>query len=106
MADERILNLEVTDADFEEAKHLPHRELLGTVSYPAACVKLEMRYCVSVLGRFRGKWGLAQWKVLLKSFECGYATRELGLIYSRGLDSHGLNRLYAYADSSHDAPRS
>ena len=59
VADERILNLEVTDADFEEAKHLPYRELLGTVSYPAACVKLEMRYCVSVLGRFRGKWGLA-----------------------------------------------
>jgi hypothetical protein len=106
VADERILNFEVADAEFEEAKHLPCKELLGTVSCPAACVKLEMRHCVSVLGRFRDKWGLAQWKVLLKSFEHGHAARELGLIYSRGLDSHGLNRLCARAGSSHNAPRS
>ena len=106
VADERLLCVEVSDEEHQAAKHLPYRELLGTISYPAACVKLEMRYCVSILGRYRGKWGLAQWKVLCKAFEHGYYTRELGLIYSRGLDCHGVNRLYAYADSSHNVPRS
>jgi hypothetical protein len=30
----------------------------------------------------------------------------MGLLYSRGLDSHGENTLYCYADSGHSSPRS
>ena len=30
----------------------------------------------------------------------------MGLIYSRGLDPHGLNEVYGYADSNFQAPRS
>ena len=39
-------------------------------------------------------------------FEYGYSTREMGLIYSKGLDPHGENILYGYADSSYGTPRS
>ena len=44
--------------------------------------------------------------MLKKGFEYGYTTREMGLIYSKGLDPHGENIIYAYADSSHGLPRS
>ena len=42
----------------------------------------------------------------MKAFEYGYCTRDIGLIYSKGLDPHGVNALYAYADSAHSLPRS
>ena len=106
VADERNVGMDITDDDFNEASHLPYREILGTISYPASCVKPELRHVTSVLGRFRKKWGQLQWKVLMKAFEYGYCTRDIGLIYSKGLDPHGVNTLYAYADSAHSLPRS
>ena len=105
-ADEKVMMEQVTDEQHEAAKHLPFRQLCGTISYPASCVKLEMRYAVSLCGTHRGKWGIRQWNVLKKVFEYGHYTRELGLMYSRGLDPHGINTLYAYSDASHQPPRS
>jgi hypothetical protein len=101
-----MLEEAVTDEEFAEAKDLPYREVGGVVSYAAGCVKLKMRYSISVCGKNRSKWGRRQFKVLLKVFEYGFATRETGLIYSKGLDRHGLNVLYCYADSGHSLPRS
>jgi hypothetical protein len=104
--DEKQMEAAVTDEEAELAKDLPYRELLGVVSYPAACSKLEMRYAVSICGRHRGKWGRKQFKILMRVFEYGYTTRHTGIIYTRGLDRHGLNVLYCYADSAHSLPRS
>ncbi len=53
-----MLESVVTDKEWEEAKHLEFRELLGIVSYPASCVKLEMRYAISICGKHRTKWGV------------------------------------------------
>jgi hypothetical protein len=104
--DEKVMLEEVSDQEFEEAKHLEYKEVCGIISYPASCTKLEIRYAVSVCGRHRTKWGKKQFKIMLKVFEYGYTTRQMGLIYSRGLDSHGDNTLYCYADSGHSLPRS
>jgi hypothetical protein len=101
-----MLTEEISDEQVEEAKHLPYRELLGVVSYHASCTKLEMRYAVSICGRHRGRWGVEQFNVVKKMFEYGYTTRHTGLIYSKGLDSHGENVLSCYADSGHSLPRS
>jgi hypothetical protein len=79
-----MLTEEVSDEEAEGAKGLPYRELLGVVSYPASCSKMEMRYAVSVCGKHRGKWGNKQFKVLMKVFEYGHTTRMTGLIYSKG----------------------
>ena len=38
--------------------------------------------------------------------EHGCATRDIGLMYSCGLDKHGVNKLHACADSNFAAPRS
>ena len=104
--DEKVMQEEVTDEEFEIAKNLPYRELCGVLSYQASCTKLEMRYSVSVCGRHRQKWGVKQFKIMLKVFEYAYTTKHMGIIYSRGLDPHGDNNLYLYADSAHDIPRS
>ena len=101
-----MLESEVSDEEHEQAKHLEFRELLGIVSYPASCVKLEMRYAISICGKHRGKWGIKQFNVLRKVFEYGYTTREMGIIYSRDLDRHGDNTMYCFADSGHTLPRS
>jgi hypothetical protein len=66
VSDEKIMLMEVTDDEFEEAKDLPFRELCGVCSYPAACCKLELRYAISVCGRHRTKWGVKQFEVLKK----------------------------------------
>jgi hypothetical protein len=104
--DEGVMQEEVTDEEFEAAKDLEYRELCGIVSYPAACTKLEMRYAVSVCGKHRSKWGIKQFKILKKVFEYGYTTRHMGIIYSKGLDAHGDNTTYCFADSGHSLPRS
>ena len=106
ISDEKVLSEEVSDQEYDEAKHLPYRELCGVISYPASCSKLEMRYCVSLCGRYRMKWGMKQFKVLMRAFEYGYSTRETGVIYSKGLDEHGSNVIYCFADSGHNVPRS
>ena len=104
--DEKALLEKVTDEECQQAAHLPFRELVGVISYPAACSKLEMRYCVSMLGRYRSRWGHKQFAVALKAFEYGCTTKDMGIIYSRDLDAHGKNVIYCYADSSHTVPRS
>ena len=50
VSDECMMFEVVTDDEFEEAKHLPYRQLCGVISYPSSCSKLEMRYCVSLCG--------------------------------------------------------
>ena len=39
-------------------------------------------------------------------FEYGHTTRHTGIIYSKGLDQHGVNVLSCHADSGHSLPRS
>jgi hypothetical protein len=57
---------EVTDREFEEAKHLEYRELCGIISYAATCTKLVMRYSISICGRHRSKWGKKQFNIMMK----------------------------------------
>jgi hypothetical protein len=96
----------VTDEEFNLAKGLEFPNLLGQIQYPTVYTKLEMRFCVSLISRQRSKWSRRGFQILVKALEYGYATRDIGLMYSCGLDKHGVNKLYAYADSNFAAPRS
>jgi hypothetical protein len=40
---------------------------------------IEMKYSISVLSRWRTKWGPNHFRILLKSLEYGHATRKCGL---------------------------
>jgi len=74
--------------------------------YPAVMTKLEMRYAISQLGRFMSNWTCEHWNLAIICLKYGCTTRWYGVIYSVGLDKHGVNVLYAYADSSFTHPHS
>ena len=104
--DETTLLKEPTPEEIEAAKHLPYRNLLGVLSYPASNCKFEMKYAISVCGSRRGGWNTKQFEVVKHILEYGYYTRHLGVIYSDGLDPHGRNVCYAYGDAGLQLPRS
>ena len=104
-ADERLL-VEPSEGEMDEAKGLPYASLLGVCQYPSAYTRLEMRYAMSVLSRWRTKWGKVHFGILLKTLEYGYETRKMGLRYGGDLDKGKINILVGYADSSLSLPRS
>ena len=103
--DEEQLAVEATDAEIAEARNLPFREMLGVMSFPSSCCKFEIKYAISICGSRRGGWSKRHFEVLKKIFEYGLHTCEIGLIYSKGIDPHGDNVLYAFADASLKLPR-
>jgi hypothetical protein len=97
---------EATPEEIEAAKHLPYRELLGVLNYAFCHTKLEGRFAQSQLSRYAHGWSAEHFRIALKTLEYGWTTRDIGIIYSRDLDEHGVNTLYAYADSGFSVPRS
>jgi hypothetical protein len=104
-ADERLLT-EPTEVEMNEAKALPYASLLGVCQYPSAYTRLEMRYAMSILSRWRTKWGKVHFAILVKSLEYGYETRKMGLKYGGTLEKGKTNVLEGFADSSLSLPRS
>ena len=105
-ADERLILLPISEEEAAEASHLPYPNLLGVCQYPSAYTRLEMRYAMSILSRFRTGWGKKQFEVLVKTLEYGYATRKMGLKYDGNLGNDKTNVLEGFADSSLSLPRS
>ena len=103
--DENIMLQAPTEEEVKEAKDLPYLRAVGILSYPASNCKFEMRYAVSLVGSRRTGWSRKQFNVVVKLFEYAHTTRDIGLMFSKGLDPHGMNTLYAYADASHRVPR-
>ncbi len=103
--DEKLL-IEPSDEEMKLAEHLPFASLLGVCQYPSSFSRIEMRYAMSVLSRHRTKWGVNHWRILLKTLEYGYSTREMGIRYSCNKDKAKLNKLVGFADSSFTLPRS
>ena len=99
--------VEPTSQEIAEAQHLPYPSLLGVVQYPSCYTKVEMKYSMSVLSRWRTKWGTNHFAILLKALEYGYASRNYGLRYN-GNNGRKIevNVMEGYADSSLTVPRS
>ena len=104
--DEELMKAIPTPEEVEAAKHLPYRSLLGVLTYPASNCKFELKYAISVCGARRGGWNLKQFQVTLRILEYAIYTKDIGLIYSKGLDPHGENTCYAYGDAGLQIPRS
>jgi hypothetical protein len=106
VSDEKLL-VEPTEAEIAAAQKLPYPSLLGVVQYPSCYTKLEMKYSMSILSRWRTKWGPEHFRVLLKALEYGYATRNQGLRYNGNQGGKvEVNTLEGYADASLSVPRS
>ncbi len=61
---------------------------------------------MSLLSRFKTKWGRKHFEVLLKALEYGYSTRKMGLKYDGNMAKDKANVLEGFADSSLSLPRS
>lgn len=95
-----------TPEEHKAAEHLPFRELVGCMAFPSCHTKLEIRYAISLLSCFMQSWSIGHFAFALGCLWYCFNSRHIGLMFSRGLDKHGINVLYAYADSSFTAPRS
>ena len=105
VADEAIILQAPTREEIDEAQRLPFLRALGILSYPAANCKFEMRYAISLIGTRRTGWSTKQFKIVIKLFEYALTTKDIGLIYSDGLDPHGKNVPYCYGDAALRPPR-
>jgi hypothetical protein len=103
--DEKLLKEEPTEEEIKEAKYLPYAPLLGVMTYPASNCKFEIKLAISKLGSRRNGWSKRHFEVVLRVFEYAVTTCEIGVIYSKGLDPHGDNTLWASADASLEVPR-
>jgi hypothetical protein len=66
-----------------------------------------MKYSMSVLSRWRTKWGPDHFRVLLKALEYGYSSRNKGLKYNGNNNRKvEVNTLEGFADASLSVPRS
>ena len=104
--DSALLKLDPSEADHEAASNFPYRELLGSVAFPTCHTKLEARYAVSILSRYLHNWTVECVDALLDLTGYMVHTHDVGLMYSSGLDQHGRNVTYCFADSAFSAPRS
>jgi hypothetical protein len=105
VTDEAILDTPATADEIKEAKHLPFLQAVGILSYPASNCKFEIRYAISIIGSRRVGWSAKQFGIAVKLFEYCLTTKEMGLMYSNGLDPHGKNILYSYGDANLRLPR-
>jgi hypothetical protein len=61
-----LIIAEITEVEITEAETLPFPSLLGVVEYPSCYTKIEMKYyAMSVLSRWRTKWGVSHFEVLI-----------------------------------------
>ena len=100
-----VLEPPKTEAEWDEAKNLPYRELVGTLNYPAQMTKFEIQFAVQQLSKHMQRWSKALFDIAVGVLMYGITTRSIGLIYSRGLDPHGINVLSAYADATFNPGR-
>ena len=91
--------VEASEDEVEGEKHLPFPQILVVIQYPSAFTKLEMRYAVSVLSRFRGAWGVKHFAAALKALEYGWSTRRMSVGPEAGL-RRGLQSRFANLQSS------
>ena len=61
---------------------------------------------MALLGSHMHNYTEQHYNYAIHVLKYGITSRHMGLIYSRGLDPHGLNEVYGYADSNFQAPRS
>jgi hypothetical protein len=88
--DEAAIVSESTPEEIVAAKHFPYLQAVGLLSYPASQCKFEISYAVSLVGSKRSGWTQKHFDIVIKIFEYALTTCEIGLIFSTGLDPHGI----------------
>jgi len=67
---------------------------------------MEVKYAISVLSAHMHCWSKVHWEHAIQCLKYCMNTKDIGNMFSRDMDQHGVNVMYAYADSGFTAPRS
>jgi hypothetical protein len=97
---------EMKPEEHEAVEDFPYRELIGSIAFPSCHTKLEIRFAVSILSRYLSNWNAECVSAALDLLSYCIHTHDIGILYSPGIDLHGDNTIYCYADSGFQAPRS
>ncbi|UYV78679.1 hypothetical protein LAZ67_16002366, partial [Cordylochernes scorpioides] len=83
-----------TDKEKEEIKHVPYRELIGSLLYLANSSRPDMTFAVTKLAQFCSNPGERHWQAAKHILRYLQATKNVSLIYKRGSDD-----ILAFSDS-------
>ena len=104
--DKLLCEMEVTDEEHEAVANFPYREMCGAIAFPSCHTKMEIRLAVSLCSRHLSKWNGVAINALLDLLSYCVETHDIGLLFTPGIDLHGDNVMYCYADSGFQQPRS
>ncbi|UYV84151.1 hypothetical protein LAZ67_X001338, partial [Cordylochernes scorpioides] len=83
-----------TDKEKDEIKHVPYRELIGSLLYLANSSRPDMTFAVTKLAQFCSNPGERHWQAAKHILRYLQATKNVSLIYKRGSDD-----ILAFSDS-------
>ncbi|UYV80953.1 K02A2.6-like, partial [Cordylochernes scorpioides] len=83
-----------TDKEKDEIKHVPYRELIGSLLYLANSSRPDMTFAVTKLAQFCSNPGERHWQAAKHILRYFQATKNVSLIYKRGSDD-----ILAFSDS-------
>ncbi|UYV79131.1 hypothetical protein LAZ67_17001199 [Cordylochernes scorpioides] len=83
-----------TDKEKDEIKHVPYRELIGSLLYLANSSRPDMTFAVTKLAQFFSNPGERHWQAAKHILRYIQATKNVSLIYKRGSDD-----ILAFSDS-------
>ena len=91
---------EVTDKDFEEAKHLPYIGIICSLGFLAHMSKITLKTAHSVAARKMQKWSKNDFKMAIRMLLWCIGTQERGCIWScRNSTGIPMNVMQAWADA-------
>jgi hypothetical protein len=80
----------VSDEDFEQAKHLPYREIVGSVMYAATITRPDLAYSAGLLARFMSKWSTEHYRAAKHMLRYIKGTMEYALTFDAGSSKRTL----------------
>ena len=104
--DKQLADLKPSEEEHYAVSDYPYRELVGSISFPSCHTKLEIRLAVSLISRHLHDWTAVCINAALDCLSYCVNTHDIGAIWTPGIDPHGPNVPYGYADSGFSAPRS
>ena len=104
--DKLLVEMEISAEEHDAVANFPYRELVGSIAFPSCHTKLEIRFAVSIVSRHLHDWNAACINAALDLLSYCVETHDIGILWMPGIDPHGANVPYGYADAGYSAPRS
>ena len=98
-----------TDAEAEEMRRIPYREIVGALMWAATMTRPDISFAAHQLAKFNDNPGLSHWRAAQKALQYLWRTQDLGITYGGepgggdqavGMGRRGLRHLPGHAPLS------